>query len=124
MRYTRENILNLRKKLIKLCSDTNYSDIEFITERLLEYPTMVDVVTELREVPRRYIQTEYVSTGHGAFGEPEGYTVSRVCGSSGLENRRIMVFLDSEGVPVFGCNRDIEQLIDVVKKAHDNSFTI
>jgi hypothetical protein len=35
-----------------------------------------------------------------------------------------MVFLDSEGVPVFGCNRDIEQLIDVVKKAHDNSFTI
>ncbi len=124
MKYTRENILNLRKKLIKLCSDTNYSDIEFITERLLEYPTMVDVVTELREVPRRYIQTEYVSTGHGAFGEPEGYTVSRVCGGSGLENRRIMVFLDSEGVPVFGCNRDIEQLIDVVKKAHDNSFTI
>ena len=66
MKYTRENILNLRKKLIRYCSDTNLSDIEFITERLIEYPTMADVVTELSEVPRRYIQTEYVSTGHGA----------------------------------------------------------
>lgn len=124
MKYNRENILNLRKKLIKFCSDTNYSDIEFITERLLEYPTMIEVVTELGEVPRKYIQTEYVSTGHGAFGEPEGYIISRVCGSMSLENRRIMVFLDSEGVPVFGCNRDIEKLIDVVKKAHNNSFTL
>jgi hypothetical protein len=124
MKYTRENILNLRKKLIRYCSDTNLSDIEFITERLIEYPTMAEVVTELIEVPRRYIQTEYVSTGHGAFGEPEGYSVSRVCGSMSLDNRRIMVFLDSEGIPVFGCNRNIEQLIELAKEAHNNSFTL
>jgi len=124
MRYNRENILNLRKKLIKFCSDTNHSDIEFITERLLEYPTMVEIVTELGEVPRRYIDTEYVSTGHGAFGEPEGYSISRVCGSASLENRGIIVFLDSEGVPVYGCNRNIEKLIELVKDAHNNSFTL
>jgi hypothetical protein len=124
MRYTRENILNLRKQLIKYCSETNLRDIEFLTEKLIDYPTMVEVVTELGEVPNGYIKTEYVSTGHGAFGEPEGYTIRRVCGSGDLDNRRVMVFLESEGVPVFACNRDIENLIDIAKEAHSNSFTI
>ena len=124
MRYTRENILNLRKQLIKYCSETNLRDIEFLTEKLIDYPTMVEVVTDLGEVPNGYIKTEYISTGHGAFGEPEGYTIRRVCGSGDLDNRRIMVFLDSEGVPVFASNRNIENLIDIAKEAHSNSFTI
>ena len=124
MRYNRENILNLRKQLIKYCSETNLRDIEFLTEKLIDYPTMVEVVTELDEVPNGYIKKEYVSTGHGAFGEPEGYTIRRVCGSGDLDNHRIMVFLDSEGVPVFACDRGIEKLIDIAKEAHYNSFTI
>jgi hypothetical protein len=124
MRYTRENILNLRKKLIKYCSDTSNRDIEFLTDKLLDYPTMVEAVTELAEVSNQYIKSEYISTGHGAFGEPEGYSIRRVCGSGDLDNRRVMVFLDSEGVPVFACNRDIENLIDIAKEAHSNSFTI
>lgn len=124
MKYTRENIVNLRKQLIKYCSETNLRDIEFLTEKLIDYPTMVEVVTELGEVPNGYIKTEYVSTGHGAFGEPEGYTIRRVCGSGDLDNRRVMVFLESEGVPVFACNRDVEKLIEVAKEAFNNSFSI
>lgn len=124
MRYTRENILNLRKQLIKYCSESLFKDIEFLTEKLLEFPTMVEVVTELSEVPYPYIKREYVSTGHGAFGEPEGYTTKRVCGSADLNNRRIMVFLDSSDIPVFACNRDLENLISITKEAFNNSFTI
>jgi hypothetical protein len=124
MKYTRENILNLRKQLIKYCSETNLHDIEFITEKLLDHPSMVEVITELNEVPNQYIRKDYVSTGHGAFGEPEGYSIYRVCGSANLNNRRIMVFLNSSGEPIFACNKDIEKLIEIVKVAHNNSFTL
>ena len=31
---------------------------------------------------------------------------------------------DSEGVSVFACIRDVENLINIAKEAHSNSFTI
>jgi hypothetical protein len=122
MKYNREQIINLRRMMIK--HNVNESSIKTITEALINNPLMTSVVTDLDEIKNKYIKREYVSTGHGAFGEPEGYTDFYVCGFP-IENRHNMVFLNENEEPIYANNSlNIEKLIEETKQKHNDSFTL
>ena len=109
MKYSRSEIVNLRKLMIKYGVEKN---LVTITDMLIDYPEMVNVVTDLDEIPSGYVKREHVSTGHGAFGEPEGYTNEYVCGQR-VERRRNMILLNDKDEPIFA-NKfvDIEKIIE------------
>lgn len=121
MKYDREQIINLRMAMIKY--GIKDSSIKTITESLIKYPKMVSVVTRLDEIKYKYVTREYVSTGHGAFGEPEGYTNTYVNGVS-LENKGNMIFLNELEEPIYSSRFNLENMINLTKEKHNESFTL
>lgn len=121
MEYSREQIITLRKMMIKYNIER---DLQKITNLLIDYPKMVNVVTDLEEVSSKYVKREYFSTGHGAFGEPEGYTNKYICGNP-IENRKNIIFLDEDNIPIYADKRiDIESLIVEIKGYYIDDFKL
>jgi len=119
-KFPREKLLNLRKKLIEYMSDSYSTSI--ITEALINYPECVNFITDYRELPGRYVERKYTSTGHGAFGEPEGYSDYYVCG----RNCEIgyIIMLNSKDAPINVIPLDFDKTVKSLKEEHDKSFTI
>ena len=121
MKYSRKEIVNLRKLMIKYGVEKNLGTI---TDMLIDYPEMVNVVTDLDEISSRFIKREYISTGHGAFGEPEGYTNEYVCGQP-VERRRNMILLNQNDEPIFADKFvDLEKIIETTKEKHNQTFSL
>ncbi len=121
MRYSRKEIVNLRKLMIKYGVEEN---LVIITDMLIDYPEMINVVTNLDEITPKFIKREYISTGHGAFGESEGYTNEYVCGQP-VERRRNMILLNQNDEPIFADKFvDIEKIIELTKEKHLESFKL
>ena len=111
MKITRDQFNNLRKQLIRFCSDTRQDDIYAIQELLIGFPETVEVLGRREELTKGVTRI-YTSTGHGAFGEREGYSSYYVCGvDTGF---RDAVLIDGEGNPLaVAKNLDIEALIEL-----------
>jgi hypothetical protein len=121
MKYSRSEIVNLRKLMIKYSVEKN---LVTITDMLIDYPEMVNIVTDLDEIPSGYIKREHISTGHGAFGEPEGYTNEYVCGQR-VGRRCNMILLNDKDEPIFAKNSiDLEKIIELTKEKHNQTFTL
>jgi hypothetical protein len=119
-KFPREKLLNLRKKLIEYMP--NSYAVSSITEALINYPECVSFITDWRKLPGKYVERKYTSTGHGAFGEPEGYVDYYLCG----RNCEIgyIIMLNSKDEPVNVLSVDFEKTLKAVKEEHDKSFTI
>lgn len=122
MRLTRQNTINLRKHLIDFYKDTKSRQIEELTNLLINYPTMVNVTTRLKDVDSKYLRKKTTNVGYGAFGEPEvdwHYTINDL-----YVDNHYLVFFDENENAVVSYPLDLDKLIDEVKVAHQNSFTL
>jgi hypothetical protein len=122
MIYNREELLGLRQKAIKYLKDSYTEDIDFLTNILLEYPTIHYCETDKSKIDGKWIKSEYTSTGHGAFGEPEGYRTFRILGWN--TDNLSTVFFNSDDEPITCSNLNIDKLVEDVRTAHNESFKL
>lgn len=114
MKITRDQFNNLRKQLIKFCSDTHQDKILTIQELLIDYPEAVEVVKNYHNL-NKGVKSDYTSTGHGAFGEPEGYIDYFVCGK--VVGWKDAILIDKDENPVAVAKYiNIEELIKLCEQ--------
>jgi hypothetical protein len=122
MIYTREQIISLRKKLIKFLSESHSEKISKLTDILIEYPTISYCETAIKDIDRKWFTQDWTSTGHGAFGEPEGYSTTSILGWDIFSVNE--VFFNSDDAPIRCSDLNLKGLVRDVKIAHNNSFKL
>lgn len=121
MRINREDLVAIRKKTIKLLPEVKSGVINMLTEALINYPSMVEVETDYRDL-KFGVKKEIVSAGYGAFGERESDVYYRINGVSVYVEDAI--FLDAEEKPLCVLRLNLSDLVKELQEAHNNSFDI
>jgi hypothetical protein len=123
MKYDRDKLIRLRKRLIQYQKSHNLSEqVDKLTDILLEYPLISYVETNVKDIDRKWVTRDWTKTGYGAFGEPEGYSTERILGWD-ITNLKC-VFFTEDNTPILCSNIEIEKLINTVKQAVIESFDI
>lgn len=122
MKYTREQLINLRKKLINFLPVTHKEKIDKLTDILIEYPTISYCETTIKDIDRKWFKKTFYKTGHDCWGNGEYDIDFYICGWNEIQVKE--VFFDVDNTPITASKLNINTLLEEVKEEHNKSFKL